>query len=90
MRGTASRNWDFSLVQDTVVGLLGEAGSVQFRAEIFNILNHPDFSFPNTVAFGGDPTFLSPFSQAPESNFGQITATNGKPRQIQFALKILF
>lgn len=42
------------------------------------------------MAFGGDPTFLSPFSQAPESNFGQITATNGKPRQIQFALKILF
>jgi hypothetical protein len=25
--------------------------------------------FPNNVAFGGDPTLLSPFSQAPESNF---------------------
>lgn len=44
MRGTAPRNWDFPLVQDTMVGLLGEAGSVQFRAEIFNILNHLELS----------------------------------------------
>ena len=36
-------NWNFSLVKDTKVGLLGEAGSVQFRAEVFNVTNRANF-----------------------------------------------
>jgi hypothetical protein len=44
--------------------------------------------FPDTV--GGDRTFFGPFSKAPDSNFGQISATSGSPRQIRFALEILF
>jgi hypothetical protein len=36
-------NWNFSLVKDTKVGWLGEAGSVQFRAEIFNVTNRANF-----------------------------------------------
>ena len=34
--------WDFSVNKDTAVRL-GEAGRIQFRAELFNILNHPNF-----------------------------------------------
>ena len=45
---------------------------------------------PDTAACGCDPTFFGPFSQAPDSNFGQMTATSGSPRQIQFASQILF
>src|SRR6202000_2694412 len=37
---------DYSLVKDTSVKWLGEAGKVQFRAEFFNILNHPNFAQP--------------------------------------------
>ena len=34
---------NFSLVKDTAVGFLGESGKVEFRAEFFNIFNHPNF-----------------------------------------------
>lgn len=47
LRGPHLNNWDFSLVKDTKVGFLGEAGSVQFRAELFNILNHTNFAVPS-------------------------------------------
>jgi outer membrane receptor protein involved in Fe transport len=90
LRGPASRNWDFSLVKDTPVGFLGEAGMLEFRAEIFNILNHPNFGMPSAVAFVGAPSNLSPFSETPIGGTGQITTEQGIPRQIQFALKVLF
>ena len=33
-------DWDLSFNKDTKLGFLGEAGNLQFRAEIFNVLNH--------------------------------------------------
>lgn len=52
--------------------------NLEFRAESFNLANHPTFSNPNT-SFGS-------------ANFGQITSVAGasQPRQIQFALKYIF
>ena len=50
LRGPGFEDVDFSLVKDTSVRQLGEAGSVEFRAEVFNILNHPDFALPNRTA----------------------------------------
>jgi hypothetical protein len=38
-------NWDFSIVKDTRVGFLGEAGNIQFRAEFFNVLNHTNLKW---------------------------------------------
>jgi outer membrane receptor protein involved in Fe transport len=57
---------------------LTEKFNLQFRTEAFNLPNHPVFGNPNT-AFGN-------------ANFGKITSTAGTytPRQIQFALKLLF
>ena len=49
---------------------------VQFRAEAFNVLNHPSFSSPNTTVTS--------------SSFGQITSQANSPRQLQFGLKLLF
>ena len=54
---------------------------MQFRAEAFNILNHPSFQNPNTTIFAG---------AALNASAGKITATNSSPRQIQLALKIVF
>lgn len=43
LRQPGQGTWNFSLVKDTKVGWLGEAGSVQFRAEIFNLTNRANF-----------------------------------------------
>jgi len=37
---------DFSLVKDTKIGFLENVGMVQFRAEFFNVLNHPNSAAP--------------------------------------------
>ena len=55
---------------------------VQFRAEFFNILNHPSFQNPNTTIFAG--------GGALNASAGQITGTTSSPRQIQFGLKVIF
>ena len=88
--GPHARDWSFSLVKDTKVGFLGEAGMIQFRAEAFNFLNHPDFGAPNTTVFAGNQSDLGPFSEKPTGKFGLITKQLNSPRQIQLALRIEF
>jgi hypothetical protein len=53
-----------------------EKVNVQFRAEAFNLLNQVVFGNPNTVLSSGQ--------------FGVISSQANTPREIQFALKILF
>ena len=50
---------------------------MDFRAEFFNLFNHPQFGLP------GADTDSS-------TNFGVITSTVNNPRLIQFALKLRF
>ena len=76
-------NVDFSVMKDTPIR---ERAHLQFRAEFFNVLNHPNFALPNASAFvqtanGGG---------APNPTFGTITSTTTSSRQIQFALKLMF
>jgi hypothetical protein len=71
-------NLDDSLTKDFRIK---EAFTVQFRAEAFNIMNHPSFQLPNTQIFAG---------AALNGSAGKITATNSQPRQVQLALKVLF
>ena len=54
---------------------------MQFRAEAFNVFNHPNFASPNPVVFSGNNY---------SAQAGTITATANASRQIQFALKVLF
>jgi hypothetical protein len=88
LSGPPLRNWDFSLVKKTKVGFLGEAGNIEFRAEFFNVLNHPNFGEPGATPFLGNTGDTTPFSEAPVSD--AINSIQGTPRQIQFALKIEF
>ena len=100
LRGPGLTEWDFSLVKDTAVRWLGEKGNVEFRAEFFNFLNHTNFGMPNATVFPGNTTAsdAGAFSEAPSGSTaanplgtpGKITATATTPRQIQFALKIIF
>jgi hypothetical protein len=67
-----------------------EAINLQFRAEAFNLFNTPSFGQPgaNIGAYGPNGVAL-PTS----GGFGQISSTaapSQTPRQIQFALKLIF
>jgi len=66
---------------------MGERRELQFRAEFFNALNHPNFGAPGVgirriFAGGGNP--------APSSSAGQLKKTTTTSRQIQFGLKFIF
>jgi Carboxypeptidase regulatory-like domain/TonB dependent receptor len=86
--GPGFHRLDFSLFKALP---LTERFSLQFRTEFFNILNHPNFNAPN---FGGNGVVaISNSGNFTSSNFGQIGSTRDAPydpRQIQFALKLLF
>jgi hypothetical protein len=93
LTGPPERNWDFSLVKDTKLGFLGEAGTLEFRAEFFNILNHTNFSGQHlsSIVFAGDGADVSPFSETPRPSAGRVTQQlTDNQRQIQFALRIEF
>jgi hypothetical protein len=86
--GPGFHRLDFSIFKDFP---FNEKRKLQFRTEIFNLTNHPNFNAPGfggngVVAIGGSTNFTS-------SNFGRIGSTRDAPydaRQIQFALKFLF
>ena len=92
-RGPSYRNVDFSIVKKWK---FNERAGVQFRAELFNVLNHP--SFANPYGVGGqlgnvDPS--SPGSFGASSLTPDVAAANpvigsGGPRAIQLGVKFLF
>lgn len=91
LSGPPERDWDFSLVKDTKLGFLGEGGMLEFRAEFFNILNHPSFNGGgiNTFIFKGNTAHLTPFSDQPQSTNVTKQLDNNQ-REIQFALRLEF
>ena len=90
LRGPGLQDTDVSLVKDTKLGFLGEQGSLQFRVELFNVFNHPNFGMPSGTAFAGSLSDRGAYSEAPASTAGQITSTVSTSRQLQLALKIVF
>ena len=86
--GPAISRFDFSLFKKFT---LTERYRMEFRSEFFNILNHPTFNAPG---FGGNGVNSVPGSTNYfNPHFGEIGSTRfpfQDPRQIQFALKLLF
>ena len=76
--GPGLATWDFSALKDTRIT---ERLNIQFRAEIFNLLNRANFNLPNAVVF--TPSGVSPTA-------GAITSTSTTSRQVQFGLKLLW
>lgn len=71
-RAPGSANFDVSALKNF---RLTESVRLQFRAESFNVANHPNFGLP--------------VADMASANFGRIIQA-GRPRLMQFALKILF
>ncbi len=72
VQGPGFVNWDFSALKNI---RLTETKQLQFRGELFNILNHTNFRLP--------------VSDIESSTFGQVQQ-DVSPRVIQVALKLLF
>jgi hypothetical protein len=99
IKGPGITNLDFSIFKNNRVKRISENFNVQFRVEMFNILNHANFGVPgpgdgNTDIFDSAGVSLSPIPDPithPNPGLaGVLLRTTIPERQIQFAIKILF
>jgi hypothetical protein len=74
--GPGQANIDLAISKTIPLRWIFDSSSLQFRAEMYNALNHPQFADPDT-------DFASP-------TFGVIRSTSVNPRVVQFALKLAF
>ena len=86
LRGPKQINVDFSIFKRFP---FGEAKSIEFRAEFFNLFNQVNFDAPSSDLSAAivNPTtgqIIDP------GDFGRITSTSNNPRLIQLALKFNF
>jgi hypothetical protein len=103
LRGNAGRNimigpgitsLDFSVFKNNHIRRISENFNVQFRVEMFNIINHPNFGPPgpgdgNTDIFDATGATLAP-NLVNGGTAGLLVRTTVPERQIQFALKFIF
>jgi hypothetical protein len=80
VRGPGQANFDFSV---TKITRISERQSVLFRAEFFNLFNHPQFAIPAYPIVNNGAVFSS-------GQLGIINQTSVSPRLIQLALKYQF
>jgi hypothetical protein len=76
--GPGLATWDFSALKETSIH---EGVNLQFRAEMFNLLNRANFNTPNLITF--TPSGVS-------GTAGAINSTSTTARQVQFGLKVLW
>ena len=58
---------------------------IEFRLEVFNLLNRANFGPPSLIAFSGTAA-----QEAPLASFGQIRTTVTSARQVQLGLRWMF
>jgi hypothetical protein len=95
LRGFGATQWDFAVHREFPIT---ETVKLQFRAELFNILNHPNFGQPDGNL--AHPLFGKATTTLAQSLSGSGNAVGagglsplyqiGGPRSTQLALKILF
>ena len=93
LRGNAGRNiligpgtaeLDFSVFKNIRFQKISENFNVQFRAEIFNVLNHANFAPPTL------PDSTDIFASDGSTAGGFLDKTTTTAREIQFGVKIIF
>jgi hypothetical protein len=101
--GPAYKQWDFAIYKTTS---LTEHLKMQFRADFFNIINHPNFASPYLPAFIADPGAAGfalngdktrevggggyPLTATGDVGVGNPFLGGGGPRGIQLAIKFTF
>jgi len=81
--GPGINNWDMTFSKTIPTGL-GDRYSLRFRAEMYNIFNHTQFSGVDTTA-----EFNVTTRQQTDPNFGRYTSAR-PPRQMSFSLRFEF
>jgi hypothetical protein len=76
---------NLAVVKNNRLPVLGGNGQVQFRLEVFNVLNPANFAVPNRVVFAAARPDESPLPTA-----GRITRTVTSARQLQLGIKVIF
>src|SRR3984885_43145 len=79
--GPAWWNFDFSVIKQTQIK---EWLNTEFRAEFFNIFNHPTIATPSGSISNPGGSALG------ANNFGLSTATESSEREMQFAFRFIF
>jgi hypothetical protein len=98
LRGFGATQWDFGVHREFPIY---ESLKLQFRAEMFNVLNHPNFGPPiGDLGYPGalTPQFGQSIQMLGQSLSGGFVGAGsfdplyqiGSPRSIQFGLKLLF
>jgi len=87
--GPGLANVDFSLYKNFAMPKISESSKVQFRAEFFNILNHANFA-PPLPFFGSSNAQIFNENGTPNGGGGLQQPLVTKPRDIQFALKVIW
>jgi hypothetical protein len=77
-------NWDFAILKN--IHLYGERQHLQFRAEMFNLMNRVQFSMPAYVSVVD--TGVAGWRLQPR--FGEITSQYNNPRYMQMSLRYFF
>ena len=73
LSGPGLQDWDFAALKHFQ---LSERFKLEFRAELFNMWNTPNFAYPHT--------------NVDAASFGVISNTNGAAREVQFGMKLSF
>ncbi len=93
LRGFGATQWDFAVHRDFPIR---ESLHLQFRAEMFNVLNHPNFAPPSGIfglgGFGVSTQLLGQSLNSGNLGGGGLSQLYqiGAPRSMQFALKLVF
>ncbi|MBI3940512.1 MAG: TonB-dependent receptor [Acidobacteria bacterium] len=82
--GPGLANMDFSIAKDFDVR---ERVAIQFRTEVFNILNHSNFDAPGDST---SPVGVFDRLGQPQPSTARLIQTTTTSRQVQFGLKIVF
>ncbi|MSO19231.1 MAG: hypothetical protein EXQ56_02020 [Acidobacteria bacterium] len=93
LQGPGQVNLDLSLAKEFNAPILGESGRLDFRFEMFNIFNHPNFNIPvagRTVFTATENAPLPGVAAARPPAAGSIDRTRSDARKIQFGLKLNF